>query len=194
MRGRLHEWLLLTVVMLAACGCATSNETEHNRQTTSLAAARVPSDATSHAAAQISSDDALAGLPGVFLYVYFPDNLNALGLREAVVEREVDARLRRAGVRVLRHDEMLRTPGMPSLDVNINGLVNAAGTSLIYNVRVSLSEKMKLQRPPHALVNTRMWNAATIGENPLDRLDGVYAVAYEVVDRFIAAWREANEG
>jgi hypothetical protein len=38
-----------------------------------------------------------------------------------------------------------------------------------------------------------MWNAATIGEERLDHLEGVYAVAYEVVDRFIAAWKNAND-
>ena len=144
------------------------------------------------AAPELMPGEALAGLPGVYVYVHVPENLRHIGLDDTAVRKEVALRLRRSGVDVLSHDQMLDTPGMPSLDVNINGVADATGTSVVYNVRVSVSEKARLLRPPYGIVNTRVWNAATVAQADMDELSSVYDVACETVDRFIAAYVSAN--
>jgi hypothetical protein len=166
----------------AVGGCATTNDP-----------ARVaPRPFQEPPAPEMKPPQALVGLPGVHLYVYLPDHLLALDLRVEPIEAEVRKRLAQWGIRELSHDEMLAVPGMPSLDVNINGVVDATGENVLFNVRVSLSEKMRLLRSPRAIVNTRMWDAATVGQAPLDRPDEVYSAAYETVDLFISDYLAAN--
>ena len=141
---------------------------------------------------ELAPSEALAGLPGVYVYVHVPENLRRIGLDDAAVRTEVDLRLRRSGIHVLSHEQMLDTPGMPSLDVNINGVADASGRSVVYNVRVSVSEKVRLLRPPYGVVNTRVWNAATVAQADMEELSSVYHVACETVDRFISAYVSAN--
>lgn len=179
-RARQCVWTALLAA--AVGGCATTNDP-----------ARVaPSPVQERPIPEMTPPQALIGLPGVYLYVYLPENLLALGLRVEPIEAEVRKRLAQWGIRELSHDEMLAVPGMPSLDVNINGVADASGRHVLFNVRVSLSEKMRLLRGPRAIVNTRMWDAATVGQAPRDRLEEVYSAAYETVDHFIADYLAAN--
>ncbi len=172
-----------TVVLAAAVsGCATTNDPSRV----------APSPFPRQPITEMSPPQALAGLPGVYLYVYLPDNLLAVGLRTEPIAAEVRTRLAQWGIRELSHAQMLELAAMPSLDININGVVDASGDGVLFNVRVSLSEKVRLLRSPWAVVNTRMWDAATVGQAPLNRLEEVYSVACDTVDLFIADYLAAN--
>lgn len=132
------------------------------------------------------------GLPGVLVYVHLSDELKQAGLDEATLRTEVASQLRRGGVRVLTKDEMARTPGMPSIEVNVNGQPHPDGPWILYNVRVTVAERARLLRPPHGLVDAWVWNVSTVGCTGPGGVSDIREAVAEKVNTFVATYRAAN--
>jgi hypothetical protein len=140
----------------------------------------------------LSPAETLAGLPGVLVYVHLSDELKQAGLDEATLRTDVASQLRRGGVRVLTEDEMARTPGMPSIEVNVNGQPHPDGPWILYNVRVTVAERARLLRPPHGLVDAWVWNVSTVGCTGPGGVSDIREAVAEKVKVFITAYRTAN--
>jgi len=131
----------------------------------------------------------IAGRPSVRPPV---DELKRAGLEETAVRAEVAAQLRRGGVRVLTEDEMERTPGMPSVEINANGTPHPDGPWILYNVRVTVAERAQLVRPPHGLVDAWVWNVSTVGSTGPGGVADIREAVAEKVKVFVAAYWAAN--
>ena len=137
----------------------------------------------------------LKDLPGVFVNI---EKLDAAaeqaGLEVADLEADVNLRLRSTGVPVLSQLQGLRTPGAPSLYVNVNVAGNVAGDLWPYSIEISLVQQVTLVRSPETQVlGAKTWDVALVGVVPRANMHGsVRSAVKELVDQFIHAYQAAN--
>lgn len=138
---------------------------------------------------------ALKDLPGVFVNIEKLDPAaEQAGLEAADIEADLLLKLRSAGVPVLSQLQDLRTPGSPSLYVNVNVGGNVAGDLWPYSIEISLVQHVTLLRDPEARVlGAKTWDVAMVGVVPRANMHNtVRSAAKDLADQFINAYRAAN--
>ena len=146
----------------------------------------------------LASDDeysrkSLVGLQGVQVLVESLDpQVEQAGLTKAAIQTDVELKLRLAGIRVLTREEMLKTPGFPTLYINANVL--PSGERWGFSESVQLEQAVILSRDSSiSLLNTATWSVqgvGTAGPSTIGRY--VRDQIKDRVDEFINAYLSAN--
>jgi hypothetical protein len=154
------------------------------------------------AAAQLDapgSRKTLAGLPGFFVAVEDMDTSAArVGVTSAVIQTDVEARLRAAGIRLYTADDFKNILEVPQLYVNVNELAlhGAQAGLFTYNATTEVRQAIKLSRNPDISSTSVTWRApATVGTVGADNFYvAVRDVVREELDLLITALQAANSG
>jgi hypothetical protein len=90
----------------------------------------------------------LVGLKGIEVVIEeISPEAERLGLTRNQIQVDVELRLRKAGVRVLTKEEILETPGMPWLYVNLTIMFDKDFPIAAFSQQVELKEYVTLDRP-----------------------------------------------
>jgi hypothetical protein len=141
----------------------------------------------------------LIGLPGFFVAVEDLDSAaTRVGITSAVIQKDVEARLQAAGIRLYTAEDFKNILEVPQLYVNINELAlhGAQAGLFTYNATTEVRQAIKLSRNPDIASTSVTWRApATVGTVGSDNLYvAVRDVIREQVDLLIVAFRSANSG
>ena len=153
------------------------------------------------AAAQLDSPGSrktLVGLPGFFVAVEDMDTSAArVGVTSAVIQTDVEARLKAAGIRLYTADDFKNILEVPQLYININELAlhGAQAGLFTYNATTEVRQAIKLSRNTDITSTSVTWRApATVGTVGSDNFYvAVRDVVREEVDLVIAAFQAANK-
>jgi hypothetical protein len=133
----------------------------------------------------------LVGLKGVYVVVESIDpQAERLGLTKAQITTDVELRLRKAGLKVLTKNEMLKAPGTPFLCVNVNTFIRAGSALCAYHVSVILNESVLLARGVTTVGG--IWNTGGVGTVGVDKITQIRGAVGDEVDKFINDYLAAN--
>jgi hypothetical protein len=147
----------------------------------------------SHGLAADAQAETLRGLPGVWVVVeHVSPELEQAGVTQSVVQRDAEAKLRQAGIRVLNQEECWQTPGMPWLYMTV-ALLKASETTYAATIGATLNQEVQLTRNPQLKAFGATWDAGIhIGAIGTERVASVGESVGSLVDRFIAAYHAVN--
>ncbi|MFQ5989008.1 MAG: hypothetical protein ACE5K9_03735 [Candidatus Methylomirabilales bacterium] len=135
----------------------------------------------------------LAGISGIQVLVDEKIGTEAerAGLTWEVLQKDVELRLRQAGVRVMTMKESLLVPGTPFLYLNVTTRENPGRHT--FHLKLELMEKVRVERSPSLILYGRTWNGrgrlVTVGTG---NLGSVRENVREMVDEFISEYLAAN--
>jgi len=112
-------------------------------------------------------------------------------LTKEQLQKEVEERLRKAGIRVMPKDEWLKTPGRPVLYVNIN-THEYEKYWYAFNIAVSLGQIVTLEADPKLKTLASTWDISMTGVANIGTLNTIRSNIEVLVDRFVKAYRSAN--
>ena len=130
----------------------------------------------------------LRGLNGVYIAVQVDPQAEHLGLIEAQILKDIELRLRKAGVRILTKKECFETPGAPYLSVRIETKIDQGHVA--YITLVELVERVTLAR---GFINPgAIWNSASVGIVGASNIGEIRKDVGDRVDNFIRDYLEMN--
>jgi hypothetical protein len=134
---------------------------------------------------------ALRGLTGVGVVVEPLDpGLARYGVTPPEVQRAVEERLREAGLRVLSADELVTTPGTPTLQLDIEMLPPGSQETWTYLMRLSLRQQVVLVRDPTLQVPAvPTWVLEALTTSSTARLHEMRGDVLELVGRFLTTYQ-----
>ena len=138
--------------------------------------------------------DTLRGLSEISVLVeYLPDDVEREGLNREHLQRDIEVRLRQAGLHVLTISEVAKSPGAPYLYVAVYPITSPSVSFTAYGVALTLKQLVQLSRNP----NTELF--ATTWEGPLHfgslsdtKVAGIRGKILDAVGRFIVDYRDVN--
>ena len=93
--------------------------------------------------------DTLRGLKEISVLVeYLPDDVEREGLNREHLQRDIEVRLRQAGLHVLTISEIANLPGAPYLYVAVYPITGPSVTFNTYAVALTLKQLVQLSRNP----------------------------------------------
>jgi Putative peptidoglycan binding domain len=108
------------------------------------------------------------------------------GLAKEQLQTDVELRLRKAGIRVYTHEELLRAQGQPYLYINAGVLLHSDGW-VSYGITVELRQRASLDiNAVSATVTT--WSTGGFGKAGILRLHTLRDTVRDFVDQFINAY------
>ncbi len=114
------------------------------------------------------------------------------GLTRSQLQRDVEPRLRQAGIRVLTQEEALRTAGTPTFYIRVTTSKSDAGI-YAFSVDVRLQQNVYLDREPTIFYfGAPTWETNTVGTVGADNLRTVMDIVRNSVDRFVNAYLSVN--
>jgi hypothetical protein len=133
------------------------------------------------------SRQTLRGVEGV--YVLLEDlkpEVERAGLAKQQLQTDVELRLRKAGIRVYTHEELLRAQGQPYLYINAGVLLHSDGL-VSYGITVEFRQRASLDlNAVSAPVTT--WSTGGFGKAGMLHLDTLRDTVCDFVDQFINAY------
>ena len=114
------------------------------------------------------------------------------GLTRDQLQADVELRLRKAGIRVVKRDDVAATPGAPYLYVNLNALKDPDVALYVYALGLELTQRVTLVRDPKITVFAATWGVRGVGTIGVRRLGDLRSTVTDYVDRFINAYLEQN--
>ena len=157
--------LVVAVILVMTCTCAFALVDEEQRQI-------------------------LRGLERVHIVIKrLKPEIELDGLYRSTLETDVELTLRMTGIKVLSEEEALQTPGTPDLCLKVNALKCSSG--YVYNIGLSLEEKVKLSRRSIQISATtlRLWEQLGIAHRLSDIRDSVR----DLLEEFVKGWQAANQ-
>jgi len=138
------------------------------------------------------SRQSLKGIRGLHVLVEdLTEPTRETGFRKQKIEKDVETKLRVAGIRSLTQDQHLRVEGQPYLYVAVSALQNPSADNLIvYYFNVELIQNVLLERDSTVLVDAPTWSINRIGAT--HRTKQVKDELKDFVDRFISAYLSVN--
>jgi hypothetical protein len=138
------------------------------------------------ASAESMGGENLAGAPKFRILVEQPPpELQRLGFTAEWIKNQAELKLRVARLPVVANNDLL-----PSLYVNVNGILHDNGT-LVYNVRLQFDEQVTITRSQRNYT-AATWESAGIGFLGADRVSGFGSKIGQLVDDFILDYLRAN--
>lgn len=137
-------------------------------------------------------DESLRGLQGVNVVIEL-DKCEGTRLTEDQLQTDVELKLRMAGIKVLTEAESLKTPGNPTLVVNVNCYKLQLHNIYCLCLQIRVLQSAYLTRNPSIFSRSATWEDAILGWTVASRLSryGRDAVI-ESMDRFIDAYLSVN--
>jgi len=144
-----------------------------------------------------SSRKTLGGLPGFYVAVEDMDTAAArVGVSASVIQADVEAKLRSAGIKLYTQDDFKNVLEVPQLYININELAlhGAQAGLFTYNASAEVRQAIKLSCDPTITSTSVTWRApATVGTVGSDNFyTAVRDVVRQQVDLLITAYQAAN--
>ena len=141
----------------------------------------------------------LRGLQGVYVAVEeLQPNLmkhsaaQKAGLSKEALQREVEARLSKAGMRVLTWDQMLKTPGSPFLYIVVN-THESEKYWYAYDIRIELQQVVTMEANPKVRAMAGTWSTNMTGVANIGKLQAIKDDVGVLVGKFVQAYRAANK-
>jgi len=108
------------------------------------------------------------------------------GITKEQIQKDVEAKLKSNGIKVLTRDEWLKTPGRPVLYVNIN-THETEKYWYAYNVRLELKQVVSLEANPSIKTLASTWSINMTGMANIGTLGVIKNAVNGLVDRFVTA-------
>jgi hypothetical protein len=136
----------------------------------------------------------LQGLKGVRVLVEdLTSEVEGEGLAKSVLQKEIEDRLRGAGIRVLTQEEAPQTPGEPYLYVNVNvTLSKGEEEACSYSIDLALIQNVTLIRNPRQTTYAITWSTGGMGLIGKKSLKDLKESVREIVDLFVKAFMSVN--
>jgi hypothetical protein len=167
-------FLILTVLLLSVAGPLYALDTDVTRKT-------------------------LSGLQGVYVAVEeLQPNLmkygaaQKVGLSKEALQRELEARLTKAGIRVLTWDQMLKTPGSPFLYVVVN-THESEKYWYAYDIRIEFQQLVIMEANPKVRAMAGTWSINMTGIANIGTLQVIKDDVGALVGKFVQAYRAVNK-
>jgi hypothetical protein len=136
----------------------------------------------------------LRDLKGVGVLVEnLPPEVEKEGLNRDQLQKTIESKLRKAGIKVFSKEEAFQTPGEPHLYVNIN--VNIAKTEsdiYPYSIDLLLIQRVSLLRNPNLTTYAVTWSTGGVGSIGKTIVGELGESVEGMVDVFIKAYLEEN--
>jgi hypothetical protein len=106
------------------------------------------------------------------------------------LQKYIEVTLSAAGIKVLTQDQMLKTPGMPYLYINLTTARNS--NACAYHIQVELRQGAVLERDPNVAVTSSTWTSWATGIVGADEVNLIRNYVEDSVSQFIKAYIAAN--
>jgi hypothetical protein len=138
--------------------------------------------------------DTLRGLREISVLVeYLPDDVEREGLNREHLQRDIEVRLRQAGLRVLTISEVANSPGAPYLYVAVYPITTPWMNFTAYAVALTLKQLVQLSRNPTTELFATTWEGPMyFGPLSDARVHGIRGRIFDAVGRFIVDYRDVN--
>jgi hypothetical protein len=151
-------------------------------------------DLASNAFAQDDADTRLTlrGFSGLYVAVEpMSPQIEKEGLTTDQLQKDTEAQIRTAGVKVLSKEEFVRTPGKPYLYVNVGiSILRTQITRYIFYIRLEFNQEVSLVKTPGTTVPAATWSTGGWG---IDfSLENIRAIFKNQVEKFIDAYLAMN--
>jgi hypothetical protein len=134
----------------------------------------------------------LRGFPGVYVVVEpLNPQIERDGLTTDQVQRDMELKLRTAGIKVLSKEEFQKTLGKPYLYVNVNiSPLRTQITRYIFYIRLEFNQEVSLVNSPMTVVPAGTWSAGGWG---IDfSLENIRDILKNQVEKFANAYLAVN--
>jgi hypothetical protein len=146
------------------------------------------------------SQRTLTGLQGLYVVIEdFQPNimkydkyLLKAGLSKSQLQRDVEARLKTAGIRILSRDEWLKTLGRPVLYVNVNTHENEKFW-FAYDIKAELRQVVCLDVRPEIKMLANTWSINMTGLVNIGTFENIRQNVDVVLNKFVLAYQSANK-
>jgi len=142
----------------------------------------------------LSNRATLRGIRGVGVLVEkLPPEVEQQGLKRNELQRAVESKLQKAGIKVLTRAGALAAPGEPYLYINVN--VNIAKTEsdvYPYSIDLLFTQKVSLMRDPKLTTYAVTWSTSGVGSITKRFVDQLQESVENMVDIFIRAYLAEN--
>ena len=138
--------------------------------------------------------DTLRGLTDISVLVeYLPDDVEREGLSREHLQRDIEVRLRQAGLHVLTISEVANSPGAPYLYVAVYPITTPSVNFNAYAVALTLKQLVQLSRHPATELFATTWEGPLhLGPLGDARVLGIRGRILDAVGRFIVDYRDVN--
>ena len=138
--------------------------------------------------------DTLRGLKEISVLVeYLPDDVEREGLNREHLQRDIEVRLRQAGLHVLTILEVANSPGAPYLYAAVYPITGPSVNANTYAVTLTLKQLVQLSRNPSTELFATTWEGPIHFSSLSDsRVHDIRSRIFEAVGRFIVDYRDVN--
>ena len=138
--------------------------------------------------------DTLRGLSEISVLVeYLPDDVEREGLNREHLTRDIEVRLRQAGLHVLTISEVANSPGAPYLYVAVYPVTSPSVNFTGYAVALTLKQLVQLSRNPTTELFATTWEGPMhFGSLNDAKVPGIRSKIFDAVGRFIVDYRDVN--
>jgi hypothetical protein len=138
--------------------------------------------------------DTLRGLKEISVLVeYLPDDVEREGLNREHLQRDIEVRLRQAGLHVLTISEVANLPGAPYLYVAVYPIIGTSINVNTYAVALTLKQLVQLSRNPSTELFATTWEGPIHLSSLSDsRVLDIRSRIFDAVGRFIVDYRDVN--
>ena len=138
--------------------------------------------------------DTLRGLSEISVLVeYLPDDVEREGLNREHLTRDIEVRLRQAGLHVLTISEVANSPGAPYLYVAVYPVTSPSVNFTGYAVALTLKQLVQLSRNPTTELFATTWEGPMhFGSLNDAKVLGIRSKIFDAVGRFIVDYRDVN--
>ena len=138
--------------------------------------------------------DTLRGLKEISVLVeYLPDDVEREGLNREHLQRDIEVRLRQAGLHVLTISEVANLPGAPYLYVAVYPIIGPSINVNTYAVALTLKQLVQLSRNPSTELFATTWEGPIHLSSLSDsRVLDIRSRIFDAVGRFIVDYLDVN--
>ena len=138
--------------------------------------------------------DTLRGLKEISVLIeYLPDDVEREGLSREHLQRDIEVRLRQAGLHVLTISEVANSPGAPYLYVAVYPITASSVNLNAYAVALTLKQLVQLSRSPTTELFATTWEGPIHFSSLSDsKAHDIRSRILEAVGRFIVDYRDVN--
>ena len=138
--------------------------------------------------------DTLRGLSEISVLVeYLPDDVEREGLNREHLQRDIEVRLRQAGLHVLTITEVANSPGAPYLYIAVYPITSPSVNFNAYAVALTLKQLVQLSRQPTTELFATTWEGPMhFGSLSDAKVLGIRNKIFDALGRFIVDYRDVN--
>ena len=138
--------------------------------------------------------DTLRGLSEISVLVeYLPDDVEREGLNREHLQRDIEVRLRQAGLHVLTITEVATSPGAPYLYIAVYPITSPSVNFNAYAVALTLKQLVQLSRQPTTELFATTWEGPTPPSSlGAPRVPDIRSRISTALERFIIDYQAVN--